>query len=395
MILLQACSAYSMRGSFLCRIMPTRAQAEAALALLKDLLGEFSFANASDLAAALTAILTATIRPSLAHAPMFHARAHMVGSGKSYLCEVVTAFATPQRGTPTAFPADDEECRKLLLAELLRAPAVVEFDNLTGDLLAHKSLCTVLTSEFMSGRILGVSKTATVSTRTLFLSSGNNVGPVQDMTRRCISIRLDPGCETPAARSFMRPDLVREVLRERGRYVSAALTIVRAWIVAGRPKTVCRSLAGYGDWSDLCRQPLLWLNCADPSVSVFEAMSEDPDRETLGRLLTAWQSVFGKMPAMVRDAVKQASVFHDEHIELREVLRDIADERGEINRRKLGWWIRRHRGRIVDGRRFVRASGNRSAEAWQVEVMESVSPVSSVSVPTGGENVSGTRCGGE
>jgi hypothetical protein len=367
---------------------PTQTQAEAALALLKSLLVEFSFASETDLAAALVAMLTASIRPSLAHAPMIHVRAHMVGSGKSYLCELITAFATPQRGTPTTFPADDEECRKMLLAELLRAPAVVEFDNLTGDLLAHKSLCTVLTSEFMNGRILGVSKTATVSTRTLFLSSGNNVGPVQDMTRRCISIRLAPDCETPAARSFTRPDLVREVLRERGRYVSAALTIVRAWIIAGRPKTTCKSLAGYGDWSDFCRQPLLWLNCADPTVSVFEAMSEDPDRETLGRLLTGWQSVFGKTPAMVRDAVQPSSLYHDANIELREVLRDIADERGEINRRKLGWWIRRHAGRIVDGRRFVRASGNRSAEAWQVEVVKSVSPVSSVSAPENGKSVS-------
>lgn len=369
---------------------PTRAQAEAALALLKSLLVEFSFAGDSDLAAALVAMLAAAIRPSLAHAPMIHARAHMVGSGKSYLCELITAFATPQRGTPTTFPADDEECRKLLLAELLRAPAVVEFDNLTGDLVAHKSLCTVLTSEFMSGRILGVSKTATVSTRALFLSSGNNVGPVQDMTRRCISIRLDPGCETPAARSFTRPELVRDVLRERGRYVSAALTIVRAWIVTGRPKTICKSLAGYGDWSDLCRQPLLWLGCADPTVSVFEAMTEDPDRETLARLLTAWFSVFGKTPAMVRDAVKQAITFNDENAELREVLRDIADERGEINRRKLGWWIKRHAGRIVNGQRFVRASGNRSAEAWQVEVVESVSPVSSVSIQPNEKSVSTT-----
>ena len=370
---------------------PTRSQAKAALTLLKGLLVEFSFASESDLAASLVAILAATIRPSLAHAPMFHVRAHMVGSGKSYLCELITAFATPQRGTPTTFPADGEECRKMLLAELLRAPAVVEFDNLTGDLLAHKSLCVALTSEFMSGRILGVSKTATVSTRTLFLSSGNNVGPVKDMTRRCISIRLDPGCETPAARSFKRPELVREVLRERGRYVSAALTIVRAWIVAGKPMTICKSLAGYGDWSDLCRQPLLWLNCADPTVSVFEAMSEDPDRETLGRLLTVWQSVFGKTPAMVRDAVKQASALHDEHVDLREVLRDIADERGEINRRKLGWWIRRHAGRIVDGRRFIRASGNRSAEAWQVDVVESVSPVLSVSISSNKKSVNGTK----
>jgi hypothetical protein len=367
---------------------PSRAQAEAALALLKDLLTEFSFASDTDLAAGLSAMLTAAVRPSLVHAPMFHARAHIVGSGKSYLCELITAFATPQRGTPTTFPADDEECRKLLLAELLRAPAVIEFDNLTGDLVAHKSLCTVLTSEFISGRILGVSKTATVSTRALFLSSGNNVGPVQDMTRRCISIRLDPGCEVPAERTFRRPELVRDVLRERGRYVSAALAIVRAWVVAGRPKAVCRSLAGYGDWSDLCRQPLLWLGLADATESMFEAMAEDPDRETLDRLLTAWQSAFGKTPAMVRDAVKQAAVFHDEHVGLREVLHDIADERGEINRRRLGWWIKRHAGRIVDGRRFVRASGNRSAEAWKVE---SVSPVSSVTSVPNEKSVSDTN----
>jgi len=57
---------------------------------------------------------------------------------------------------------------------LLTAPAVVEFDNLTTDLIPHKSLCTILTSEFISGRILGQSKTAEVGTRTLFLSSGNN-----------------------------------------------------------------------------------------------------------------------------------------------------------------------------------------------------------------------------
>jgi len=369
---------------------PTREDAETAFALLTDLLAEFSFAGEVDRAAALTAMLTAAVRPSLPVAPMFHVRAHMVGSGKSYLCELITAFATPQRGTPTSFPADDEECRKLLLAELLRAPAVVEFDNLTGDLVAHKSLCTALTSEFMSGRILGVSKTATVGTRALFLSSGNNVGPVQDMTRRCLTIRLSPQCEVPAARSFTRPDLVRDVLHERGRYVSAALTIIRAWIVAGRPKTECKSLASYGDWSELCRQPLLWLGCPDPTASVFEAMAEDPDRETLSRLLQAWFATFGKTEAMVRDAVKQASMFHDQNSELREVLRDIADERGEINRRKLGWWIRRHAGRIVDGLRIVRATGNGSAERWRIEVVDSVSSVSPVSAGPMSESVGDT-----
>ncbi|GAB0058088.1 hypothetical protein SIID45300_02430 [Candidatus Magnetaquicoccaceae bacterium FCR-1] len=349
---------------------PTRDEADAAAKLLMGLLSEFHFANAHAQAAALSAILTAVVRPSLPLAPMFHVKAHVLGSGKSYLCELITAFATPQRGTPTTFPADDEECRKLLLAELLRAPAVIEFDNLTSDLLPHKSLCTALTSEFMTGRILGVSKTATVNTRALFLSSGNNVGPVRDMTRRCITISLDPGCETPAARSFERPDLVREVLAERWRYVSAALTIVRAWIEAGRPKIECKSLVSYDDWSDLCRQSLMWLGFADPTNAIFESMADDPDREILGRILLALNAEFGNAPTMVRDIVKRSEHSVDDMSsegELREVLHDIAFERGGINRRRLGWWIKRHEGQIVNSLKFVRASGNRSAEAWKVE----------------------------
>ncbi|WP_197488524.1 hypothetical protein [Methylomonas koyamae] len=353
-------------------IQPTRIEAEAALAVLIDTLAKFSFATPTDQAAALAAILTAVLRPCLTVAPMFHVKAHMPGSGKSYLCALMTAFATPQRGTPTTFPGDDEECRKLLLAELLRAPAVVEFDNLTGDLVAHKSLCTALTAEFICGRILGVSKTATVSTRTLFISSGNNVGPIQDMTRRCVTIHLDPGCEIPASRNFKRPHLIHDVLRERGRFVSAALTIVRAWIVAGRPKTDCKPLGNYDEWSDLCCQPLLWLGCADPVASVFEAMTEDPDRETLARLLSAWQAVFGNTAAMVREAIHKSELAFEDHQELREVLDDIANERGEINRRKLGRWIKRHAGRIVDGKRFVRAPGNSSSERWRVESVLSV-----------------------
>lgn len=361
---------------FLIPDLPSQTDAKSALTLLNEVLDEFCFASEADRSAALSAILTAAIRSSLPNAPMIHVRAHTVGSGKSYLCGLITAFSTPQKGTPTSFPADDEECRKLLLAELLRAPAVIEFDNLTGDILPHKSLCTALTSEFMSGRILGVSKTVTVSTRTLFLSSGNNVVPIKDMTRRCITINLNPEVEIPAARTYKRPNLISEVLQERERYVSAALTIMRAWVVAGRPKSACKSFAGFGDWSDLCRQPLLWLGCSDPAVLIFEAITEDPDREQLGRLLAAWQSVFGRTPTMIRDAVSRSDYQGNENNELKEILHDIADERGVINRRSLGRWIKRHAGQIVDGLRFVRCTGNTSAERWRVESVSSVLSVS-------------------
>jgi hypothetical protein len=74
---------------------------------------------------------------------------------------------------------------------------------------------------------------------------------------------------------------------------------------------------------------------------------------------------------MVREAVSRAN--QPDHTgtmsygDLGDVLYDIAGERGEINRRKLGRWITRHAGRIVNGLKFTRASGSRSAEAWKVE----------------------------
>lgn len=358
---------------FLVSDSPSKDEAKSALKLLNGLLDEFCFATKADRSAALSAILTAAIRPSLVHAPMMHVRAHAVGSGKSYLCALITVFATPQQGTPTSFPADDEECGKLLLAELLRAPAVIEFDNLTNDILPHKSLCTALTSEFMSGRIMGLSKTATVSTRALFLSSGNNVTPIKDMTRRCITINLNPEVEIPAARTYKRPNLISEVLVERERYVSAALTIIRGWIIAGKPRTECKSLSGFGEWSDLCRQTLLWLDYQDPALSIFNAIKDDPDREQLGRLLTAWLAVFGNMPTMVREAVNKSTYSGSENNELKEILHDIADERGEINRHRLGRWIKRHAGQIVNGLRFVICSGNTSAVKWEVKTVSSVS----------------------
>ena len=342
---------------------PTREDAEAALAVIVELLEEFPFATPEDKSAVLSAYLTAVSRPSLAYAPMYHVRSHSVGSGKSYLCSTINAFATDRRSSPMSFPNDDDECRKLLLAELMRGPAVIEFDNMTTDILPHKSLCTALTSESLSGRILGVSKTASVSTRCLFLSSGNNVSPIRDMARRCITVSLNPQVETPATRTFKRPELQRELAMQRPRYVSAALTIIRAFIVAGRPMTPCKALTGFGGWSDMCRQPLLWLGLPDPATAVFTTMSDDPDRDLLGRLLERWHKYFPTTDAMVRNLIIHAQ----SDVEFNETLRDIAEERGDINRRKLGWWLKRHEGRIVNGLRLVRASGGGSATAWRVE----------------------------
>jgi len=342
---------------------PSKQQAEAALHELSELLCEFPFNTEYDQSAAICAILTAVVRSSLPQAPMFHVKAPSIASGKSYLCGLITAFATPKKGTPHAFPGDDEECKKLLLAELLTVPAVIEFDNLTGDLTPHKSLCTALTSEYMSGRILGQSKTAEVGTRVLFLSSGNNVDPVRDMTRRTVTITLDSECEVPAARDFKKEPL-NEVRINRSRFISLVLTIICAWISAEKPKAECKCIASYAEWSDLCRQPLLWLGLPDPVQSIFESIVEDPDRELLGELLRTWNDRFGGVPTSVKEVIHQLNLHEDLH----DAIVVIAGEKdGTINRRRFGRWLKRHSGRIVNDLRMVKDTSTHNAAKWKVE----------------------------
>lgn len=344
---------------------PDRNMAEQALAELKALLAEFKFANDHDLAAAIAMMITAAIRPALVAAPMCHVKAPQIASGKSYLCAVIAAFAGPKTPAASAFPTNDEECSKLLLSVLLESPGVVMFDNLTTDLHPFKSLCSSLTEEFLSGRILGVSKIATVSTRALFLSSGNNVDPVKDMSRRVVTITLDPACETPAARKFTS-DPLGEVRDNRGKYVSLAMTIVLAYLAAGSPAQDLKPLGNYGDWNRLARAPLVWLGLSDPATAIFESMASDPDREALGRLLLAWQRVFGSSLTNIREVADKIDITGSINAELSEIVREIADERGSINRRRLGRWIARHQGRIVHGLKFVRDTPKGGSERWKV-----------------------------
>lgn len=346
---------------------PSRAQAEAALAQLQQLLTEFSFAKPHDRAAALAGMLTATIRPSLPLAPMFHIKAPQIASGKSYLSALIAAFAGPTTPSAYTFPSNDEECSKLLLSALLTGPAVVIFDNLTTDIFPYKSMCSALTEEHLTGRILGVSKTATVGTRTLFLSSGNNVAPIADMTRRVLTISLDPACETPATRRF-RADPLGTVQRQRAMYVGYALTIVRAYVQAGYPLQSLQPINSYGQWTQLVRSALVWLGIEDPATAIFECMNDDPDTETLGRILVIWYSKYKDQPTPIRDAL--GFDYGDRNQELRELLREVGEFKGQVSSRRIGRWIARKEGRLVNGMRFERdANKTGGSERWRVVVM--------------------------
>ena len=341
-------------------------EARAAVAVLEDLLSEVAFATDRDQSAALSAILTAAVRPSLPHAPLFHVTAHQPGSGKTYLCDLIALFAGPKPPSQASFPGSNEECGKLLLSQLMRSPAVIEFDNLTTDIKPHDKLCSALTSDLIEGRVLGSSSTASVSTRTLFLSSGNNVMPMADMGRRTMVIRLDPKVEMPSARTFARPNLLADVRSDRARYVTAALTVIRAWLVSGASSVSCRPVGSFGDWSKWCREPLIWLGHQDPATGLFERLESDPDRLLLGRVLRGWNALYGASVVMLRNVVPAAMRF-DPDDDFRDALVEASGGNDTINVRKLGHWLARREGHIVGGLRLVKAPKTGSAQNWCVE----------------------------
>ncbi len=365
----------------------TREAAVAALKLLLGLVDEFCFASEMDMSAAICAMLMAACRPTLDVAPGGHVRAPTSGTGKSYLCATVSAFASAAHSLGISYPLRADEAAKSVLGMLLSGTAVIEFDDMSVDWVPHSIINRMLTSPTITERVLGVNKTATVSTRVLVLGSGNNVGPVRDLTRRVITIHLDAETEAPATRRFTK-EPVEIVRADRGKYVAAALTIIAAYKAAGEPVTEVDNIAGYGAWARYCRQPLLWLGMSDPGAGLLEQIRAEPDNDGLGALQVAWHDVFGAFPTSVRLALEAADKGGPGNA-LREALEDLpVFERGEINKGKLGWYLRKNEGRVVKGLAFRRTPTSERT-AWSVvEVGAAAAPLP-VSPPSGGPDGAG------
>ena len=169
------------------------------------------------------------------------------------------------------------------------------------------------------------------------------------------------------------------------------LTLAPSWLLETSPGNY---QAGY-----LLREPLTDGAMADQLMNaiVAAALCDPGANGPRARLARLPEAVNGKhtppFPCRMGEWFPERRYSVQELVDgLQQVLHDIADERGEINRRKLGWWIRRHVGRIVDGRRFVRAPRNRSAESWRVESVSPVSPVSPVLGTSGDKSGNDTPC---
>ena len=201
--------------------------------------------------------------------------------------------------------ADATDERKRLLAALLEGPAAVVIDNVEFPLRSD-ALCIALTEPTFTDRLLGASKTATVETNCCFFATGNNLIIAGDLSARALVCRIDPEVERPEEREFAL-DLHSWVPAHRGELVAAALTIVRAYLVASAPKLAVPNFARFEAWQRLCRFPLIWLGLADPYDTRRRIEQADPVRESLRALLAAWHQQFGDGRSTIKAAIETAA----------------------------------------------------------------------------------------
>jgi hypothetical protein len=359
------------------RASPDQDTARAALAVLADLIKTFPFVDEADLAVALSAILTACIRRSLPTAPLHAFTAPTAGSGKSMLVDLASVIATGREAGVISQGKTEEEFEKRLGALLLASDQVIAIDNCEAP-LGGEFLCSMLTQQVVRARILGRSEAPELPSNAFVTATGNNLVLVGDMTRRAVLCRLDPKHERPELRRFaVHP--VQVAKANRGRMVAAALTVLRAYQVAGRPQQA-DPLGSFEEWSGWVRSALLWLGKADPTATMEEARKADPKLEALTAVLMQWGEVIGRERVSCRRIIERAteqqpaagafsiSGRHEfRYPDFREALLVVAGEGGVINGRRLSRWIGAQEDRIVCGLRIIRCGMLTGFMTWRVE----------------------------
>ncbi|MEW6038015.1 MAG: hypothetical protein AB1648_07190 [Pseudomonadota bacterium] len=330
---------------------------------LEEVLVEFPFVCDVDRSVGLAGILTAVMRPLLPSAPLMGVDASTPGTGKTTLVDVCGLIAL---GAPipaiTISGSNEEEVEKRLGALLLSGICAVNLDNLSTP-LASDLLCQVLTASSVRLRVLGASRAPEVSTSVFICATANNLSLVGDLSRRALTCRLDAKCERPDQRQFSRR-ITDYVLSQRKVLVESALTIMANYADAGRPDVGTAPFGSFDVWSETVRNALIWSGAADPCESRARIEDADPVRAELSDLLKLWFERWGGQALQVRNILECAAISSNE--EIREVLLTIAASRRDprqIDPRRLAHWLRRYRGRVVDGLRLD-IDGASGTRAW-------------------------------
>ncbi|MBF0141753.1 MAG: hypothetical protein HQL74_15955 [Magnetococcales bacterium] len=345
---------------------PSRDDAIKALAGLKKLIKTFPFVTNSDLAVALSGILTTVIRRSLPTSPLHAYSAPTPGSGKSKLVELASIIASGRKAPVFNHGKTDDEFEKRLVSAVLAGDGQIFIDNVSRP-LGGDQLCQLLTQERVQIRPLGASVQVTVPASLTIFANGKNLVLPEDMVRRSLLCSIDPRCERPELRQF-DSDPVKVAECKRDELLTSALIVLRAFHLAGRPGMGLIPLGGFEAWSGWVRAALVWLGEADPCQTMEMVRANDPELTRLKSVLTAWSTIYGNRHLSVREIIEEISrnQCSDDVKTLRASLLEVAGDGGLVNSKRFGKWLANNKQRIADGLQIEDAGISAGHKLWRV-----------------------------
>lgn len=319
----------------------------------------------------LSAWLTGLMRRTLKAAPMHAFDAVSPGTGKSLLVRILCLVLYGREASPMPWVGSEEEQRKRIMSALMAGRQVLFFDNID-DSMGGRTLNTALTEPLIEDRVLGKSQNIECRTNCMVFAAGNNLSFTADTTRRTVLCQLDAREERPEARVF-ELDPIAEIAKHRAEYVVAGLTILLAYIEAGRPsKGQVRRVGSYEDWS-IVQEALVWLDQPDPAITMMDVAADDPTLEAKRQVMDVWWECYGNCEMTLQDVLADIDVGSDralqfngdQIIQLKRRLFEafaagVSAGRPQgrsipVNNVSIGYWIKKHAGQIHDDRRFQRA----------------------------------------
>lgn len=354
---------------------PTREDAARALTELLEVLVDFPMQDDADRSAWASMVLSMIGRACIdGYVPLFAVTANIRGAGKSLLVDAATLIAYGRRAARKAFTRDDDEMRKTITAVAIGAVPSVLFDNLDIQ-LGGAALDAAITSSTWSDRILGQSRmTGDLPMRTIWSATGNNMAFGSDVSRRVLPIRLQSTLETPENRSgFAHPDLLSWVGSQRPRLAVAALTILRAYFIAGCPSQPKGEWGSFESWTAVIRGAIVWAGGADPLPTRVTAIAGDDTAALLGKLITGIEQADPTGKGLTTKEIQRRTFGSlgdfDVNEALAEAVFEICGEK--FDARQFGRRVRQFKKRVWEGRYIDDESAGGGVKRWRVRHVES------------------------
>jgi len=290
---------------------PTRDDARSAVGLLAGLLSDFRFTEKADFSAWVAGVLSPLVKSATgnAPAPLVCVSAASPGAGKSLLTDLASAIVMGGKAEQRTYsPRDPGEWTKRVTAYVRAASPISVFDNVNGTFGNDETLDRLLTSSTWSDRVLGASEAPPIPIVTTWWATGNNIEPTGDTVRRVLMVRLEVNEERPQERTgFQQAEIFEYALEHRGELLSAALTILRAFHVAGRPVQALPAWGSFTTWSALVRGALVWAGAADPFLTQrrVAATLGEADNETHDFWISVVNATDGSPASIVATANQQ------------------------------------------------------------------------------------------